>query len=187
VPTSRQIHRHAAPIWRRGAPPIGVQARWRRARASRNRHDACTVREGRRLAVTDDPTDLRPRSTATGRIFLTAGVALLALSGCATIQRAEAKQKERVLAAAGFQMKLADTPDRFLQIESLPQRKLTRVSDEGELRFVYADKDYCKCLYAGTEAAYDRYQKLSLEKEIADERRTASSNWGAWGYWGPWY
>jgi len=137
--------------------------------------------------MTDDPTILRPRRTSTARIFLSAGIALLALSGCATIQRAHANDKERVLAAAGFQRKLADTPDTFLQIESLPQRKLTQLSNEGGLRFVYADRDYCKCLYVGTEAAYDRYEKLAVEKEIADERRTTSSDWGAWGYWGPWF
>ena len=137
--------------------------------------------------MTDERTDLRVRCGMTARIFLTASVALVALPGCATIQRADTTDKERTLAAAGFQMKFADTPERLAQIQGLPQRKLTRVPDGSELRFAYADANYCKCLYVGTESAYDRYQKLALEKEIADERIEASMNWGAWGPWGPWY
>ena len=132
-----------------------------------------------------DETHLRVR-TGIAPIFL-AGIALLGLPGCATIQRANTTDKERTLAAAGFQMKFADTQERLAQIEGLPQRKLTRVPHEGGLRFVYADKDYCKCLYAGTERAYDRYQKLAIEREIADERLESSMNWGTWGPWGPWY
>jgi hypothetical protein len=128
-------------------------------------------------------TDLRAGSTRSTRIFLTACIALLALPGCATIQRSNATDKERALAAAGFQMKFADTPERVSQIEGLPQRKLTHVPDGSNVRFVYADKNFCKCLYVGSEKAYDRYQKLSLEKEIADERLQASMNWDAWGPW----
>ena len=138
--------------------------------------------------MTDRGTDLGAMGTVTARIFLTASIALLALPGCATIQRANAMDKERTLAAAGFQMKFADTPERLSQIQDLPQRKLTRAPDGSELRFVYADSNYCKCLYVGTESAYDRYQSLALEKKTADEQLEASSmNWGPWGAWRPWY
>ena len=130
--------------------------------------------------MTDRGTHLRALCTVTARTFLTASIALLALPGCATFQRADAMDKERTLAAAGFRMKLADTPERLSQIEGLPQRKLARVPAGSELRFVYADSNYCKCLYVGTEDAYDRYQALAIEKKIADERLEASLNWGAW-------
>jgi hypothetical protein len=133
-------------------------------------------------------TGLGRTCTVTARIVLTASIALLALPGCATIQRSNAMDKERTLAAAGFQMKFADTPEQLSQIQGLPQRKLTRVPDGTELRFVYADSNYCKCLYVGTESAYDRYQRIALQKEIAAEQLEASSmNWGPWGAWGPWY
>ena len=52
---------------------------------------------------------------------------------------------------------------------------------------VYADADYCKCVYIGTEAAYDRYQKLEVKQRIAENEEAASMNWGVWGGWGPWY
>jgi len=101
---------------------------------------------------------------------------------------------ERLLVAAGFQMKVADTPARLAQVESLPQRKLTRVPYKGESRFVYADEQFCECLYAGTEKAYDRYQRSLRDQRVADEQREASDeqleasiNWGEWGGWGPWW
>ena len=125
---------------------------------------------------------VRNRSTFKSSRFiaLAAGVALLAAAGCQTT----AMETERTLAAAGFQMKMADTPQRLAKIESLPQRKLTRVPFQGENRFVYADAKYCKCLYAGTEEAYDRYQNIAIKKVIAEEQMDASMNSDGWG---PWY
>jgi hypothetical protein len=52
---------------------------------------------------------------------------------------------------------------------------------------VYADATNCKCVYVGTDAAYDRYQNLQVKQRIAENEEAASMNWGAWGGWGPWY
>ena len=110
-------------------------------------------------------------------------LAAAGLSGCQSM----AMDNERTLAAAGFQMKLATTPEQTAQMNSLPQRKLTQVPHDGQVRFVYADAKYCKCIYVGTEAAYDRYQKLEVRQQIAQNMEMASMNWGAWGAWGPWW
>ena len=116
--------------------------------------------------------------------FLIAALALLAAAGCQSM----AMDTERTLAAAGFQMKIASTAAQMSHVESLPQRKLTRVPFDGDSRFVYADAKYCKCMYVGTEQAYDRYQKIAIDKQIAQEQLDASMDWGAWdGGWGPWY
>jgi hypothetical protein len=57
-------------------------------------------------------------------------------------------------------------------------------------RVVYADPDVCKRLYTGTEAQYQQFQRLALEKRLADEQlMTAQNNLSAaidWGLWGPW-
>jgi hypothetical protein len=108
-------------------------------------------------------------------------VALMVCAGCASM----AADKERTLAAAGFRMKFATTPEQIAKVESLPQRKLTPTpGPDGKNRFVYADAKYCKCLYVGTEQAYDRYQKLAVKQQIAENEEAASMNWGGWG---PWY
>jgi hypothetical protein len=122
------------------------------------------------------------------RIIALAGAfALLLTAGCTALRQSAAMDTERSLAAAGFQMKLADTEKKLAHVESLPQRKLTRVPFQGGLRYVYADAQFCRCLYAGTEKAYDRYQKLRIQQEVAEEESEASMDWGGWGAWGPWY
>ncbi len=116
------------------------------------------------------------------------------LSGCAAARKDEAMSVERTLAAAGFQMKFADTPEKIDELATLPQRTLAPQERDGELFYVYADPKYCNCLYVGTDKAYERYQKLALQQKLAREKveaaemnEDASMNWGMWGGWGPWY
>ena len=116
------------------------------------------------------------------------------LSSCAAMRKDEAMSMERTLAAAGFQMKFADTSGRINELATLPQRTLVPQQRDGELFYVYADPEYCNCLYVGTEEAYQRYQKLALQQKLAQEKveaaemnDDASMNWGMWGGWGPWY
>jgi len=123
-------------------------------------------------------------------------IAVLAMTaaGCAAIQNREAIHTERMLAAAGFQMKFADTPEKLAHLETLTQRKIVPHQRDGKTYFVYADATSCKCLYAGDQEAYQRYEKILTQKRIADEKRMAADmnenaamDWGMWGpWWGPW-
>ena len=45
---------------------------------------------------------------------------------------------------------------------------------EGETRFVYADAEYCKFMYVGTQEAYQRYQRLALKQQLAQDRLAAA-------------
>lgn len=106
------------------------------------------------------------------------------------MEKSDALATERELAAAGFQMKFAKTSDQIAKVNSLPQRTLTRTSGaDGKPRFVWADASDCTCIYVGTEAAYDRYQRISLRQEAAQQQEMAAAemDWGAWGPWGPWW
>jgi hypothetical protein len=111
-------------------------------------------------------------------------VLVIALAGCALIKKDNAVDTEQMLAAAGFKMKLADTPDKLAHLQTLTQRKLVSHERDGKVYFVYADADYCKCLYAGKQENYQRYQSLSLKENIAQMNENASMNWGMWGPWG---
>ena len=128
-------------------------------------------------------------------------VALLAsitlLTSCAAIQNQNAMEMERMLAASGFKMKLAGTPEKMAALEGLPQRKLVPQQHEGKVYFYYADAVSCKCLYVGSEKSYQQFQKLTTQRKMAqDYRWAAQANmdarmnfgmWGPWGPWGPWY
>lgn len=113
------------------------------------------------------------------------------LTACAAIERDEVTDIEQMLAASGFQIKYADTPDKKAHLQTLTQLKLVPHNDKDSVKFIYADAKYCQCLYAGDQSAYQRYQQLAFQKSIADEQRQAAMmnedaamNWGMWGPWG---
>lgn len=115
------------------------------------------------------------------------------LGGCASMQADRARSTEALLAAAGFEVKLADTPDKIAHLKTLTQNKLVPHQKDGGIVYVYADATTCKCVYAGSEADYQRYQQLAVQKQIADDQRMAAEmnenaamNWGMWGP-GPWW
>jgi len=114
---------------------------------------------------------------------------LLGLIGCAAMQEHDTLQNERSLAAAGFQMRLADTPKKLAQLQALPQRKLIPREKDGQTYFMYADAEDCKCLYVGTDRAYQSYERLATEERIQQERVEAAADWDleAWGPWAPWW
>ena len=108
-------------------------------------------------------------------------VIVLTVTGCATMQGGEMRSVEQMLAAAGFQMKVADTPEKATDLRTLPTRKMTLRRQGAASYYIYADPDVCSCLYVGTEPQYQEYQRLLLKKELADEQLDASMNWGLWG------
>jgi hypothetical protein len=120
-------------------------------------------------------------------------VAAVGLSACISPAHRKAMDTERLLTASGFQMKLADTPEKLADLEKLPQRRIVPQEHEGRVLYLYPDAKYCQCLYAGSERSYRHYDRLALLKGFEERRREtaedladASMNFGAWGPWGPW-
>lgn len=115
------------------------------------------------------------------------------LAACSIMAVNQARETEQLLAAAGFHVKLADTPEKLAHVEELTQFKLVPHPQEGKTYYVYADATRCRCVYWGDEPAYQTYQQLALAKAIAEDQRVAAQmnedaalNWGMWGP-GPWW
>ena len=98
---------------------------------------------------------------------------------------------EQLLASAGFQKKVADSPAKLAHLETLtPARKLVTHRRDGHLYYVYADPETCKCLYVGTAAQY----QLALEKRLESDQLVAMQEhldddaviWTLWAPW-PWF
>ncbi len=126
------------------------------------------------------------------RPYLVVLVAAALLTGCSYFRKQEAKDVETTLTAAGFTMRPANSPDKLTKLQAMPQRKFfSRVKPDGEVVHLYADAEFCKCLYAGTQAQYARYQQLAIQQKIAQERvEAAEMNEDAamdWGMWGPFW
>jgi hypothetical protein len=107
----------------------------------------------------------------------------IVLAGCAAVQKSESTDTEQMLAAAGFNMRPADTPEKLAHLKTLTQRKLISHERDGKVYFVYADADNCKCLYAGNQENYQSYEKLSVKQNIAEMNEAAPMDWGMWGPW----
>lgn len=127
------------------------------------------------------------------------------LTGCAT-----SNHTPNLLAASGFKIVPATTPEQLQHLKTLPAGKITFVKRNGQVFFVYPDMSQ-KQLFIGRNAEYDNYQKLLLDQreakvysQIATDNRVAteanlqsqaldaaenaawSDPWGVWGPWGFW-
>src|SRR5689334_17910123 len=113
--------------------------------------------------------------------------ALLTLSGCAMLHRQEAASTEQMLAAAGFQIRPADNPERVHDLQVMPPLKLVERNQAGNIRYTFADPYKCHCLYVGGEKEYSAYQRVVTERQIAQERIWAEEDAMDWAAWAPWY
>jgi hypothetical protein len=117
--------------------------------------------------------------------------ALVSLAVCAAVAGCTqpVQNKEDLLAAAGFTLVPANTPQRQASLSALPPHKFVHQIRKNLMVFTYADPTICDCLYVGNQAAYDRYRQDVFEKHIANEQQmTAQMNEMDWGPWGPgWY
>lgn len=113
------------------------------------------------------------------------------LAGCATqppSMQQQATHQEKLLSGAGFNVRPADTPRKMAHLQNLPPYQvLMRFRNEKPV-YIYADPQYCQCLYYGNEQAYQNYRRLAIEQNIANEQymaarmnEDAAMDWGAWG------
>ena len=117
------------------------------------------------------------------------------LGGCSYFYGEKAERTDRLLAAAGFQMVPADTPTRAEQLKAQKPLKIIARMKDGKAIYTYADPYDCHCMWVGGPDEYAKYQRVALEKKIADENlesaqveeNAAAMDWGPWGPWAPWW
>ena len=97
---------------------------------------------------------------------------------------------EQLLAAAGFEQKLADSPEKLANLQRLtPARKLVPQERNGQLYYVYADPALCKCMFVGTAAQYERARRQELANDqlvAVQEHLSVPILWELWAPW-PWF
>ena len=109
------------------------------------------------------------------RLVLSVAVATaVMLTGCAAIQRSETRSTEHLLAAAGFELRPADTAEQQQHLAALPPFRLESHSTDGKVVYTYADPDGCHCLYVSGSKEYSKFQRLKASQIDGD----------IWG--GPW-
>ena len=112
---------------------------------------------------------------------------LLAVAGCASQQQLVG-QKEDLLAAAGFQIRVADNPQRLAAMRRLPPNKFVTRIVNGQPVYLYADPLVCRCVYFGSQQNWAAYRQEVFAKQLADEAQMTAlmyqSDWdlGPWGW-----
>jgi hypothetical protein len=132
---------------------------------------------------------IRSATLALMKTLLPLALAAALLTGCAAIEKAERGSTESMLAAAGFNVLPANTPQRQASLADLKPYVISRQLRGGQAYYVYPDTQG-GFAYIGNQAAYDRYQNLMVKQQISDQNLMAAQMasmpgmWGGWGYWG---
>jgi hypothetical protein len=123
-------------------------------------------------------------------IVLTIGAAI-SIAACQT-ESQMVTQREDNLAAAGFIVKPANTPERQQMLHRLPPHTFVQRVNGDVVHYVFADPLVCGCLYVGTQQAYNAYKLHQQQQNLVDEQAMAAQSysdaswsWNAWGPWGP--
>jgi hypothetical protein len=125
------------------------------------------------------------------KTILPLALAAALLTGCAAIDKAERKGTEQQLAAAGFKVLPANTPERQTALTQLKPYTISRQIRGDKVFYVYPDPDG-DFAYIGDQAAYAAYQQLVVQQQISDQNLMAAQMmdmpgpgmWPGWGYWG---
>ena len=73
---------------------------------------------------------------------------------------------EALVREAGFVRHEADTPEKIERVRAEVQRKVIPVQEDGQTYYLYADADFCQCLYVGDEPAFRRFEELMYRKKL---------------------
>jgi hypothetical protein len=118
--------------------------------------------------------------------------ACLGVTACQTVAQ-RVSDKEDLLAAAGFSVQPANTPQRLDSLRTLPPNKFIPKTQGDGVAYIYADPIVCTCLYVGDQSAFDAYKREIFARQIVDQQQLTAEtyseqwNWGGWNQrvWGP--
>jgi hypothetical protein len=106
---------------------------------------------------------------------LLAAVLGIALVGCAAAPSSSLpKSQDNLLTAAGFTSYAAKTPQSLAYLQTLPPQEIVQHHYQGTNRFLVCTDQNSKACYVGDEAAFQRYQNLAAQEELAAKQRTVS-------------
>ncbi len=116
-------------------------------------------------------------------------LAALLFTGCAAIEKAERNDTEQTLAAAGFKIVPANTPQRQQALTALKPYTVHRQIRGDKVLYVYPD-DQQNFALIGDQDAYSKYQNLIQQQQISQDNLMAAQMmsmpgvWPGWGYYG---
>jgi hypothetical protein len=96
------------------------------------------------------------------RLFLSLGVIAAALACGAPAAAQQLQEIDMRLRSAGFKIRPAATAQEIDLLRRAPPRVMLSRTEQGRRYYVFADPDFCKCVYAGDEHALRTYRETSM-------------------------
>ena len=87
-------------------------------------------------------------------------IALLVFGLLAGDAAASQEGRDMKLEDVGFIMRPANTPAELQRLKLMPPRTFVARNKAGRRYYLYADPDYCKCVFLGDELAMKNYRDL---------------------------
>ena len=119
----------------------------------------------------------RDRASWIGCVLLAVVIAIV-LAGCAgapsSSSSSSPKSQDDLLTAAGFTSYMAKTPQSLAYLKTLPPQEIVKHRYQGTNRFLVCTDQNSRACYVGDEAAFQRYQNLASQEELAAKQRTVS-------------
>ena len=101
----------------------------------------------------------------------------IALAGCAAAPTGTAaRSQDELLTAAGFTPHVANTPKSLAYLQTLPPQEIVRHRYKGTNRYLVCTDQNSRSCYVGDEAAFQRYQNLANQADIAASKRTVKED-----------
>ena len=89
-----------------------------------------------------------------------ARIVVLLIFGLSGVADASQEGSDMKLEDMGFMMRAADAPAQIERLRQLPPRTFVARSKNGRRYYLYADPDYCKCVFVGDETAMKNHRDL---------------------------
>jgi hypothetical protein len=102
----------------------------------------------------------------------------LVVAACATMTA----DTESRLQQAGFRKVSADTAAKMSHLKTLPDRRLISRTHQGQPYYVYADPDYCKCMWVGNAQQYQAYRGILRQQRAAEDAALAAEEAKEWEF-----
>jgi hypothetical protein len=96
------------------------------------------------------------------RLFLTLGIIAAALAFGAPAAAQLQQEFDTRLRSAGFKVRPAATAQEIDLLRRAPARVMLSRTEQGRRYYVFADPDFCKCVFVGDEQALRTYRETSM-------------------------
>ena len=94
------------------------------------------------------------------RLFLSLGILAALAFGAPALAQSQQEAVDMRLRSAGFKVRPATTALEIAHLRRVPARLMLSRTEQGRRYYVYADPDFCKCVFIGDDHALRSFKDM---------------------------